>query len=312
MAMGPCLPCSWVKWKLKLLEMHYRRLGMEPRLIELDDGATVIHCWVPREIPSEKVADESAVQKPALLLLQGFGMDGFTGWEHQTHAFVKRFRVYVPDLLFFGKSFTTTSQRSEVFQAECMKKMLDVLNVDQVHVLGTSYGGMVAYRMASNYPKLVNKVVICSSGIMMDHTTNNRLMELCKIDSVKEILVPKDLKHMRLGMSTATVWRIWAIPSFVLQDMYEWFYQGHMKEKEELVDGMVIGSAGAPPIPKITQEVLIMWGTKDNIFDPALAEALRKHLGDRAQLHMIEGCGHVPQIENPTEFNARAIKFLLA
>lgn len=26
----------------------------------------------------------------------------------------------------------------------------------------------------------------------------------------------------------------------------------------------------------LKQEVLIMWGTKDNIFDPALAEALRK------------------------------------
>ncbi|KAL2631195.1 hypothetical protein R1flu_015881 [Riccia fluitans] len=308
MTMGPCLPCSWVKWKVKLVEMHYRRLGMGPKLIEIDNGETVINCWIPLENTKDV---ESTVQKPALLLLQGFGMNGFLGWENQTHAFVKDFRVYVPDLLFFGKSYTKSSGRSEIFQAECVKKMLDVLKVDECHILGTSYGGMVAYRLASLYPKMVNKVVIASSGVMMNHTTNDRLKELCKIDSVNEILVPKDLAHMRLGMSTATVWKIWAIPSFVLQDLYDWFYQDGHKEKEELVDCMIIGSIDAPPLPKITQETLILWGTRDRIFDPELAVQLKKHLGDKAEMHMIKGCGHVPQIERPREFNKHVLQFLL-
>ncbi|KAL3685121.1 hypothetical protein R1sor_003143 [Riccia sorocarpa] len=306
--MGKCLPFSGVKWILKFLEMHYRALGMEPKMIEIDGGQTVMNCWVPVE--TSKPAQESTPPKPALVLLHGFGLSGFFGWESQTHAFVKDFRVYVPDLVFFGKSYTNSSERSEIFQAECVKKMLDVLKVDQCHLMGTSYGGMVAFRIASLYPEMVNKVVLASSGIMMDHTTNNKLLEHLKADDIKEILVPKDVAHLKLGLSTATTKKIWAIPSFILRDLYEKFYLDNQKEKEELVDGTVIGSVDAPPLPKITQEVLILWGSKDKIFDPELAVQLKTYIGDKAELHMIEGCGHVPQIEKPREFNQQVLQFL--
>ncbi|CAM6094751.1 unnamed protein product [Calypogeia fissa] len=307
MGMGPILPfLSWVWFRFKWMEFKYRNAGLESKLIDLGDGATTMHCWVPKESSS----GTEKMKRPAILFLQGFGMNGMVGWELQAPYFAKNFDVYVPDLLFFGKSFTTETGRSELFQGDCVKKMLDILNVNKVHVVGTSYGGITGYYMAHNYPKLVDKLVVASAGVTMDPTSNERLAELAKVSSVKELLVPKDVNMLRRGMDIASIWRTWMIPNFVLQDMFDWFHTQNSVQKKELVDGMITGTEGAPPVPTVPQDVLILWGTKDQIFLPELADQLKRHLGDKANLIYVKGCGHVPQIEKPKEYNSHLLKFL--
>lgn len=306
MGMGPILPfISWVWFRMRWIEMKYRLAGLESKIVELDDGATTMHCWVPKEGRSPEKE-----KRPALLFLQGFGMTGAVGWELQAPTFANNFDVYVPDLVFFGKSFTTATQRSEQFQGDCIKKMLDALNVDKVHVVGTSYGGITAYYMADKYPKLVDKLVVASAGIMMNPTTNDRLLELANVSSIGELLVPKDVKMLKRGMTVASIWRTWMIPNFVLQDMFDWFHTENTVQREELLEGMVTGSKGAPPVPIVSQDVLILWGTKDQIFLPELAEQLKRHLGDKASLIYVKGCGHVPQIERPKVYNSHILNFL--
>ncbi|KAL2630259.1 hypothetical protein R1flu_014945 [Riccia fluitans] len=300
-AFGVAVP--WVYWRRQFIEGLYRGLGLESKLIEIDNGATTIHCWAPRE---------PVASKPSLMLIQGFGMDGAFGWDRQVFAFSRNFNVYVPDLLFFGQSYTTRPERSENFQADCLKNMLDILEVDQVNVVGTSYGGMVAYRLASAYPERVKKVVVASSGVMMDHQTNQRLYKLTRVNDVKQLLVPTDLQGMRRGMSTATVWRVDLVPDLFLADLFQNFYRKNRKEKKELLDGMIISSVDAPPVPVIDKKVLILWGSEDRIFDKELAHQLQRHLGANARLVFIKGAGHVPQIEKPREFNYQALQFLLS
>lgn len=308
MGMGPYLPfLTWVWFRMRWVEMRYRFAGLVSTRVELDDRATTMHCWVPKDhgAPGKR-------KKPALLFIQGFGLNGTVGWVDQATAFAKKFDVYVPDLLFFGKSFTTDTQRSEIFQGECIKKMLDALKVDQVDIVGTSYGGIVAYSMANNYPKLVNRVVVASSGVMMNPRTNDRLLKLTNVSNIKELLVPKDVKKMKLGMTYGTVWRTWLFPNFVLQDMFDWFNTTNMTQRAELIDGMITGSKGAPPVPVVSQDVLILWGTKDQIFAPELAEELKRHVGAKAELIYMQNCGHVPQIERPREYNTHILQFLSA
>jgi hypothetical protein len=128
----------------------FERLGMQSQRVSLENG-TVMHCWVP---PS------SAATRPPLVLVHGFGWEGVTTWELQLEAFLEaEFAVYVPDLVFFGESTTTSPRRSEAFQAECLIAMLQRLGVQSgVNVLGISYGGLVAFAMASMFPSLLHKV----------------------------------------------------------------------------------------------------------------------------------------------------------
>ncbi|KAL3700499.1 hypothetical protein R1sor_018521 [Riccia sorocarpa] len=302
--MGGCLSCNWVEWKERYLIRSFTKAGLEPKQVLIDNGQTTIHCWVP----SKAAADPS---KPPLLLIHGFQFDGIVGWENQVPEFSKHFSLYVPDLIFFGDSYSKSSERSEIFQAECLKKMLDELKIDRIHVMGTSYGGMVAYRMAHLFPERIDLLVCCSSGVLMTPTTNDRLLKEINCEKINTILIPTTLEEVRMGMSVATVLDLSRFPLFLIKPLFERYYSRNMRERTELLEGMIISSEGAPPVPKISQKTLILWGKKDRIFGTYLAEELKEHIGDNAKLVYFENAGHIPQIEKKKEFNAEAIKFLL-
>ncbi|CAB4262414.1 unnamed protein product [Prunus armeniaca] len=100
-------------------------------------------------------------------MLHGYG--GNSKWQfiHQVGSLSQSFNLYIPDLLFFGKSYANKPERTEVFQAKCVAEGLKRLGVERFAVYSISHGGYVAYWMAEMYPKLVEKVVVVSCGVGM-------------------------------------------------------------------------------------------------------------------------------------------------
>ena len=115
--------------KVSYVKNQFTAHGMRSKSVEVDNGATVIRCWIPWQQPERGVWSAGASDKPVVLFLHDFFADGTMNWQHQIAAFAKDFNVYVPDLLFFGSSRTTEAGRTEAFQAECMVKMLHALEV---------------------------------------------------------------------------------------------------------------------------------------------------------------------------------------
>lgn len=85
---------------------HFSNSGLRSTITDLGDG-TVMHCWVP------KARIDS---KPDLVLVHGFGANAMWQWGDVVRLMVPHFNVYVPDLVFFGDSYTTRPDRSESFQ----------------------------------------------------------------------------------------------------------------------------------------------------------------------------------------------------
>ena len=56
--------------------------------------------------------------------------------------------MYVPDLVFFGESYSSKSDRSVAFQAKCVCDGLKKMLVNKFSIYAISYGGFVGYRMA--------------------------------------------------------------------------------------------------------------------------------------------------------------------
>ena len=56
----------------------------------------------------------------------------------------------MPDLVFFGGSWSSSPLRSEQFQADVMLSLMDKLAVPRFHCMGLSYGGFVAYRQGKH------------------------------------------------------------------------------------------------------------------------------------------------------------------
>lgn len=128
-----CVNVSMVGIKMSFVKHQFEASGLRSEMVEWEEeegGATRIHCWVPRPPQAERgVWSVSAPEKPALLLLHEFVAGGTLNWEKQIRSFHKHFHVYVPDLLFFGASTSSRQDRTEIFQAECMVKMLHALEV---------------------------------------------------------------------------------------------------------------------------------------------------------------------------------------
>lgn len=305
-----CFDLSLVEFKLRLLRKHYKACGLRPELIEIDSDTTM-HCWTPTPPIAEAGVWSVPNTKPALLFLQGFGPNALLCWENQIAAFCKDYNVYVPDLLFFGESTTESKQRSETFQAECVGKMLQMLGVqNEVDVVGTSYGGMVAFRMAELFPEFVNKVVFSSSGICMSPENDEVLLKKHGFQHISQILIPSSVAEVRAGIASACFKRPW-LPDFVIRDLLKVLHEQYRVERRQLLDGLVIGTQRAFPLPKLTQtRTLVLWGQHDEIFNVELAYKLQKHLGRTAEVVIMKNCGHVPQLENPKEYNRILQEFL--
>lgn len=223
-------------------------------------------------------------------------------WRMQAVFLSKLFDVYMPDLVFFGESFTSGSERSEIFQAECMGKMMEKMGVESYSVVGTSYGGFVAYHMATMMPHKVDKVVIASSGVNMRLRDNQDLVKRANMDRIEEVMLPKTAAQLRTLMAFA-VFRQVRLPDFFLNDFIETLYNVNREEKLQLLKGLTIGQNDVVRLSPIKQEVLIIWGDNDRIFLLEKAQELKEILGGNVKLEVIKNAAHVPQLEHPQEFN---------
>ncbi|KAM1219251.1 hypothetical protein ACFX2G_047344 [Malus domestica] len=282
-----------------LVALYFRLCGLSPCTIDVDDQTTV-HFWT---------ANHRRFDKPGLVLVHGYG--GNSLWQFVCHvgALSRNFNLYVPDLLFFGKSYTNRLDRSEVFQAKSVVDGLKRLGVDRFSVYGLSYGGFVAYRMAEMYPETVEKVVIVSSGVVW---TDEQKDELLKVESdTLEILLPRSPHDLRLLMNRSLykhdVFK-W-VPDFVLGRLIK-ANNEHRKERMELLEHLVAKKQDSN-LPILNQETLIIWGDKDKVFPLFLAHQLQRHLGPKSKLEIIKDTGHAANFDSPDTVNALIKSFVL-
>ncbi|KAG5566140.1 hypothetical protein RHGRI_001915 [Rhododendron griersonianum] len=263
-------------------------VGLSSQTIDIDHETT-LHFWGPKPPPDATATANPS--KPSLVLIHGFGPDAVWQWRQQASFFAREFSVYVPSLVFFGDSTTKSAERSELFQAVSVGKLMERLGVKRYSVVGTSYGGFVAYRMAEMWPERVEKVVIASSGVNLRYRDNVELVrDRARVEKVEEVLLPGTAAQLRVLLGLAFTKR-------------RKLYSKNRKEKMELLKGLTLG--------KDDTEVLIVWGDHDQIFLLEKATELKEILGEKARLEVIKDTAHVPQIENPGKFNSIVYKFLL-
>jgi len=100
---------------------------------------------------------------PALLMIHGVG-DSSATWEPVHAKLAQRFTVIAPDLLGHGASDKPRADYSAAAFANGMRDLLAVLGTDRVTVVGHSFGGGVALQLAYQYPELVERLVLVSTG----------------------------------------------------------------------------------------------------------------------------------------------------
>ena len=210
-----------------LLDAYFRRrfaaAGLVEASVPLDGGTTTVHCW--RFPPG---ADGVTDARPVLVLLHGFGPPATWQWRRQVGPLSRRFRLVVPDLLFFGGSSSTSeaARVSEAHQAEAVAKLVAAVvpagAAARVSVAGTSYGGFVAYHVARLLgPGAVERVVIASSDLLKADADDRALLRRGGAERVEDVMLPRSPERMRRLLQLAYHRPRRYTPGFVLRDLVQ-------------------------------------------------------------------------------------------
>ncbi|WP_040808180.1 alpha/beta fold hydrolase [Nocardia concava] len=104
---------------------------------------------------------------PAVVLLHGGGpgATGAANYSRNIGALAGRYRVIVPDMPGYGRS-AKWIDRSDPFGslAGAVGGLLDELGIDAAHLVGNSYGGAAALRLAMDRPDKVGRMVLMGPG----------------------------------------------------------------------------------------------------------------------------------------------------
>ncbi|KAJ8751093.1 hypothetical protein K2173_016274 [Erythroxylum novogranatense] len=270
--------------------------GLSRQAVDID-GETTIHFWGPDP-------HQTTSNKTSLVFIHGFGPVAMWQWRRQVQFFGPDYNVYVPDLVFFGDSTTKSTERSEVFQATSVAKLLEKLGVEKYHVVGTSYGGMIAYHMARLWPERVaGKVVIASSGVNMSKSDHDELLKRGKQESIGNLMLPQNASQLRALVDVAANRQLNMIPDFFLNDFVKRLFLDDRDKKLELLHGVSVGRDEFISITPLKQDVLLVWGDNDRIFPLEMARKLQSTIGEQVKLEIIPNASHMPQIDRPMKFN---------
>jgi pimeloyl-ACP methyl ester carboxylesterase len=100
---------------------------------------------------------------PPLVLVHGITSSADT-WAGAMRGLAREHTVIAPDLLGHGKSDKPRADYSVAAYANGMRDLLSVLDIDRVTVIGHSLGGGVAMQFAYQFPQLVERLIVVSSG----------------------------------------------------------------------------------------------------------------------------------------------------
>ncbi|KAL6633691.1 hypothetical protein ACP70R_026362 [Stipagrostis hirtigluma subsp. patula] len=317
---------NFIEAQKPILTRLMKMAGLRPIAIELEPGTTM-NIWAPKHHVVKKGTIISTIQpaadadekrggrkrrrspesRPNVVLIHGFAAEGNVTWQFNFGVLVSRYNLYIPDLMFFGKSSTASADRSPDFQAECVAAALARLGVARCDVVGFSYGGMVAFKLAEARPELVRSLCVSGSVVAMTEAVNKETMERLGAGSSAELLMPETLKGLKALLSISMYKKMW-FPDRFYKDYLKVMFTNR-KERMELLQGLITSNLDAK-IPTFQQKIMLIWGEEDRIFDIELAKKMQKQLGDGCFLQGIPKAGHLLHVERPCAYNRQLQRWL--
>ncbi len=187
--------------------------------------------------------------------------------------------------------------------ADAAAALIAELGADQADVLGVSWGGVTATRLAIRQPDRIRSLILADSspgaGVNPEAAASMRsrasaLTELGAETFARERtpLLVNDAASPELLDAVGTM-----MIDSVRMPSYQWACNS-MAESDHRDD-----------LPGIDAPTLVVVGDQDRITGVAAAERLASGIPG-AELAVIEAAGHLANQERPTEFNAKLVEFL--
>jgi pimeloyl-ACP methyl ester carboxylesterase len=114
-------------------------------------------------VNSLNVYYETHGEGESLVFIHGLG-SSTQDWERQLDYFSSRYQVILVDVRGHGQTDKPPGPYSVPLFAQDLAGLLDTLGIPSAHICGISMGGMIAFQMAVDYPKMVKTLTVVNSG----------------------------------------------------------------------------------------------------------------------------------------------------
>jgi pimeloyl-ACP methyl ester carboxylesterase len=244
---------------------------------------------------------------PVLLIHgSGPGVSAWANWRLAIPELARNHRVIAPDILGFGYTERPDGARydAETWLAHLVG-LLDALGLDKVSVVGNSFGGSLALRLATRFPDRVDRLVLMGSvGVLFPLTPGldevwgyepsvANMRHLLDVFAYDPRFASDELAELRYQASVR--------PG--VQEAYAAMFPAPRQDK---IEAMAVPEQAIAALP---HETLIVHGRDDRVI-PLTTSRRLLDLIPHSQLHVFARCGHWVQIEHTARFNALVDAFL--
>jgi pimeloyl-ACP methyl ester carboxylesterase len=252
------------------------------------------------EINGGKIYYEVAGSGHPLVLIHGGQMDRRM-WDEQFDLFSKSYRVIRYDVRGFGKSPASTNVYAD---EEDLAALLKYLHVDKAYVVGLSLGGRIAIDFALTHPDMTDGIVPVAPGLSGFHFSEDPNT----MDSWRAALAGDWQKVADLWLKSG-----YMAPAAGNPKIAPRLHQLALENAHEYLDNPVLESMPNPPaierLPDIKTPTLIIVGNRDVTDIHEICGLLYARIPHAREI-LIEGSGHIVNMEQPELFNRSVLNFL--
>lgn len=254
------------------------------------------------ELASSRIHYDDVGEGDAVLLVHGLGLD-LRMWDDQVPVLEKRHRVVRMDLHGFGKSSPVTGPFSH---GDIIAELLGHLGIARAHIVGLSLGGLIAAEFVQEHPELARSLTLVDSDMS---------------GLAWKTLGPSIGKVFGAGKTDVqTAKKLWIEHEFFDTARKQPAVIARIRQMVEDYSGWLFANAGsgierkpktrtAAVLEKFDLPTLVVVGELDLPDFRDIADQVAQRIPG-AQKIVLEGVGHMSNMEDPATFNRILLEFL--
>lgn len=236
-----------------------------------------------------------------ILLLHAWPLDARM-WQPQLATLPNDVRVVAPNLPGFGGSEPAGAVMTMRMAAERTLSELDRAGIDRALVCGLSIGGYVAFELWRRSQDRVLGLVLANTRAVADSpdAADKRRALAERLRAEGNVLADEPPPLLAEGA-----------PAELFERVRAWIADQTAEAIAAAALGMAERPDSTPDLATIDVPTLVITSTADRLIPPDVSSAMAEEITG-AELHVIDGAGHLSNLEAPGEFDRLLLRHVRA
>jgi 3-oxoadipate enol-lactonase len=218
-----------------------------------------------------------------------------SNWRHQLDFFSQRFKAAAWDARGFGDSDDYEGWLQFDDLIGDVLRVAGHFKAEKLHLVGLAMGGRIGRHVALRYPERLHSLTMVST---------NPGFDALSADEVRRFVTERT---NRTPATVAALLGSQARPG-ALDEVQESLAKLREHSYLKMLEASVLQDR-ATPIEQIRVPTLVIAGDEDRVLQPELTRAMARRIPG-AELVLMHGVGHFPNLEQPERFNDAVLDFI--